>query len=78
MMMNSTILRTDPFSSTFNAVQYVFWQAEIKIIDYEDDRALVPVDYSTLGFDIFLRQPFSCHSWTIKAGIAAWVTSKIK
>ncbi len=62
-----------------NFIQYQFWQQSIKFIDTDDDDAFehVPTTYSLLNFDIFLGQPYSCHSWTIKAAGLAFIYSKV-
>lgn len=62
-----------------NFIQYQFWQHSIKFIETGDDDAFehVPTTYSLLNFDIFLGQPYSCHSWTIKAAGMAFIYSKI-
>jgi len=62
-----------------NFIQYQFWQQSIKFIETDDDDAFehVPTTYSLLNFDIFLGQPYSCHSWTIKAAGLAFLYSKV-
>ena len=62
-----------------NFIQYQFWQHSLKFIETDDDDAFerVPTTYSLLNFDIFLGQPYSCHSWTIKAAGLAFLYSKV-
>ena len=57
----------------FSQLEFMFWQAELKVINATEDFTDTPVQYSQLGF---IGQPFSCHSWAAKAMLSAVATSR--
>ena len=57
----------------FSEIEYIFWQAELKIIAAMNDDVDTPIQYSELGF---IGRPFSCHSWAAKAMLSAVATSR--
>jgi RHS repeat-associated protein len=57
----------------FSQLEFMLWQAELKIINAMEDVADAPVQYSQLGF---IGQPFSCHSWAAQGMLSAVATSR--
>ncbi|NOS72797.1 MAG: hypothetical protein HOP33_23085 [Verrucomicrobia bacterium] len=73
-----------------NFIQYIFWQASNKFLvdDIADDaNQSVRIPYSLFGnaFPTFRtlagdgsKAAYSCHSWTFKAAVSAFILSKVK